>query len=355
MGSLKQWWHIFSTNKSTLFGGILPITILITILGCFSLLYSNSIKILDHIFEVSNYSLILKQNTSETEVDKLYREIKKNFNIINAEKVTPTQAKKELLEAFDKINTDLLSLELNKFPYVIEFTLKTNKTESKKFIQELKNNTHTYNLISGLDSSSQIEILFFVIRILGGFFLLLLATSVFYIVNHSIQVVFFNLKKEIEVLLILGATARFIYTPFMFNGFLITTLGCLLGALVVYVIFLFTVTFLGASESLSLADLSLANFSWENLFGADFSLANFSWANLFGADFSWANFSWANLFGANLFGADSAPAGSSFVGEVAVFFKPDFLLYSFLTLVFIGLISSWSAIYNVIQKIEITS
>ena len=64
MGSLKQWWYVFSANKSTLFGGILPITILITILGCFSLLYNNSIKVLDHLFEVTKknfHSMILKQ------------------------------------------------------------------------------------------------------------------------------------------------------------------------------------------------------------------------------------------------------------------------------------------------------
>ena len=131
------------------------------------------------------------------------------------------------MEAFDKINKDLKSFELNKFPYVIEFNLETSSTKTKKFLQQLRDNPNTYSLVSGLDSSSQIETLFFVIRFMGSFFLLLLAISVFYIVNHSIQVVFFNLKKEIEVLLILGATQGFIYTPFIFSGFLITFLGCL--------------------------------------------------------------------------------------------------------------------------------
>ena len=84
MGSLKQWWYVFSSNKSTFLGGILPITILITILGCFSLLYSNTINVLNYLYEVSNYSLILKQNTSEIEVDKLFQKIQKNSNIINA-------------------------------------------------------------------------------------------------------------------------------------------------------------------------------------------------------------------------------------------------------------------------------
>ena len=83
----------------------------------------------------------------------------------------------------------------------------------------------------------------------GKFFLLLLAISVFYIVNHSIQVVFFNLKKEIEVLLILGATQGFIYTPFIFSGFLITFLGCLLGAILTYVIFLSVVALITFNES----------------------------------------------------------------------------------------------------------
>ena len=244
--------------------------------------------------------MILKQNTPETEVDKLFQKIQKNYNIDNAKKVTPAQAKKDILEAFDKINTDLQSFEINKFPYVIEFTIKENRTTTKKLLQELKDNPNVYNLISGLDSSSQIETLFFVIRVVGGFFLLFLAISVFYIVNHSIQVAFFNLKKEIEVLLILGATPSFIYTPFMFNGFLITSLGSLLGMAVIYVIFLLAIAFLTVNKNSLLAD-------------------------------------------------------SSFIEQVAVFFTPDFLLYSFFTLSFIGLISSWSAIYNVIQKIEITT
>ena len=200
MGSLKQWWYVFSANKSTLFGGILPITILITILGCFSLLYNNSIKVLDHLFEVTNYSMILKQNTSVKEVEKLFREIQKNPNITNAKKVTPAQAKKEILEAFDKINKDLKSFELNKFPYVLEFTLETNRTKTKVFLQQLRDNPNTYSLVSGLDSSSQIETLFFVIRVIGSFFLLLLAISVFYIVNQhcGIQVVFLISKKKLK-------------------------------------------------------------------------------------------------------------------------------------------------------------
>ena len=161
-------------------------------------------------------------------------------------------------------------------------------------MQQLRDNPNTYSLVSGLDSSSQIETLFFVIRFMGSFFLLLLAISVFYIVNHSIQVVFFNLKKEIEVLLILGATQGFIYTPFIFSGFLITFLGCLLGAILTYVIFLSVVALITFNES------------------------------------------------------------SFFIEQVAVFFQPDFLMQSFLALALIGFLSSWYAIYNVIQKIEIT-
>ena len=249
---------------------------------------------MDHLFEVTNYSMILKQNTSVKEVDKIFRAIQKNPNITNAKKVTPVQAKKEILEAFDKINKDLKSFELNKFPYVIEFNLETSSTKTKKFLQQLRDNPNTYSLVSGLDSSSQIETLFFVIRFMGSFFLLLLAISVFYIVNHSIQVVFFNLKKEIEVLLILGATQGFIYTPFIFSGFLITFLGCLLGAILTYVIFLSVVALITFNES------------------------------------------------------------SFFIEQVAVFFQPDFLMQSFLALALIGFLSSWYAIYNVIQKIEIT-
>ena len=63
---------------------------------------------------------------------------------------------------------------------MIEFTIKENRTTTKKLLQELKDNPNVYNLISGLDSSSQIETLFFVIRVVGGFFLLFLAISVFF-------------------------------------------------------------------------------------------------------------------------------------------------------------------------------
>ena len=148
--------------------------ILITILGSFSLLYKNSIKVLDHLFEISSYSLILKQGTSVKEVDEFFQKIKKNSHTINVKKVTPAQAKKDILEAFDKINKDLQSLELD-----LNLTLKTNKTKPKKFLQELKENPATYSLVSGLDSSSHIETLFVVIHFMGGFFLLLLAISVF--------------------------------------------------------------------------------------------------------------------------------------------------------------------------------
>ena len=70
--------------------------ILITILGSFSLLYKNSIKVLDHLFEISSYSLILKQGTSVKEVDEFFQKIKKNSHTINVKKVTTCPIKKEL-------------------------------------------------------------------------------------------------------------------------------------------------------------------------------------------------------------------------------------------------------------------
>ena len=81
----------------------------------------------------------------------------------------------------------------------------------------------------------------------------------------------------------------------MFNGFLIIFLGSLLGTILTYVIFLSSIAFITFNES------------------------------------------------------------SFFIEQVAVFFKPDFLVQSFLALALISFLSSWSAIYNVIQKIEITS
>ena len=293
LGIIKQCWHIFLINQKTLLGGAIPIAILVAILGCFSLFYTNTLEVINFLFKVKNYSLILKSGTPKAEIDRMLELLNNNPQVSELKTVLPEQTQKDILKDFDLINKKLKAFKLNQFPFVIEFSLLGSEQQAKKFTDLLKSQPQTYALASGIEASSQVKNLFKAVNIVGNFFLVLLAISVFYIINHSTQVSFLKLIKEVEILGILGAPNSFIYIPFVFIGFLLSVVGFLLGILIVYVMFLLGVALITFDDS------------------------------------------------------------SFFVRQVATFFSLNFLLKSLFSIILISFISSWVAIYNVFRKISL--
>ncbi len=288
--SLRHSWYIFVASKKILVGGIIPIAIFISILSSFALLYTNTFLVIDAIFSVKKHSVIFKNSTKEQEVDRIFAIIQKYSQTKHVQKVLPLQAKAEILKSFQTISKDLAALNIEKFPYIIEFTLQ--KASNQSLLDYLAKQSSVHVVISGLSVSSQIQTLLQIVNILGLLFLVMFAISLFYIVNHTIQVSFLNFSKEIEVFLILGATSFFIYFPFLFIGFLISIGGFCIGIFMAYMFFLLGIALVTFNES------------------------------------------------------------SFFLQEIAMFFPFDFLISSFVSFVAIGLVSSFSAIHYVTKKID---
>ena len=287
---LQHFLYILFRSKRIFIGGMIPMAIFITILASFFLVYTNTFQIVDSVFSIKKYSLIFKTGTTIEEVDRVFQVIKKYSQIKQTQKIFPAQVRKEIAQSFDSINRELESLQLEKFPYLIEFTLEKNQG-TQTLLDYLKKQPSTHVVISGLSAAKQIHVLLKIVDLLGLVFLIFFAISLFYIVNHTIQISFFYFLKEIEVYLILGASKFFIYCPFLLFGLFLCFKSFLVGFFVTYIIFLLTLSLVTFNES------------------------------------------------------------SFFIKDIAQFFSIELLLVSLAAFLAIGLISSFSAIYYVVKKI----
>ena len=289
--SFKNFWYILFSNIKIITGGIIPIAIFISIFACFSLLYTNTFAAIDFLFSIKKYSLIFNIGTTSKEIDRVFAIIKNNPNTKEIKKVSPANLRKEISDSFKNINQELASLKLEQFPYVIEFILGDKKNSNKLLTDNLKKNKNIHLVISGVSASDQIQNLTKVIENLGLIFTILFAVSLFYILSHTIQISFFNFIKEIEIYLILGSGQFFIQFPFLLLGLFISLKSFLLGILLTYFFYIFS--------------LSLVTFN-ENTF---------------------------------------------FLKNTASFFSMDFLLISLLAFLAIGLVSAFSALHYAIKKV----
>lgn len=292
LGSFKQCWHILISSQKNIFAGTIPIAILITILSSFSLFYKNLLEISDHYLKIKEYSLILDSNTSQQEVEEIFQIIKGNPQVSGVKKISPAQTEEDILSSFDLINKKLKEFDINQLPFIIEFSLDGTTKQIDEFSQEIKKHPIVYDLVSGLEASDQVKFFITIIDVIGIVFLIMLVIGMFYIITNTIQVTFLNLFKEIEILIILGATNMFIFSPFILVGIFIVVFGFVLGMLTSYILLLLVVALLTFNE------------------------------------------------------------GTFFINDLTTFFSSGFLFKSFFSLIFISIVSSWHAIYNVIKKID---
>jgi cell division protein FtsX len=288
--AFRQFFYIFFSSKKIFVGGVIPIAIFVGLFASFSLLYTNTFLIVDTLFSVKKYSLIFHAETSKEQVDKTFKTIQDYSQTKEVQKISAEKIQKEITENFEKVSQELASLGFARFPQVIEFILEEG-ADGKNLLEYLEKQPSTQTIVSGLTASDQISTLLRIIEILGIFFLVLFAVSLFYILNHTIQVSFFYFLKEMEIYLILGANKYFLFSPFLLMGFFIALKGFFIGMFIAYFLFLVGVSLVTFDDS------------------------------------------------------------SFFIKDVTAFFSTEIILLSLCSFLAIGIISSFSAIHHAIKKV----
>lgn len=186
----------------------------------------------------------LDENIEKSEVASLQKEIENMDNVKSVEYVSSEEGLKEYNESLSTQGDTEMAQILNevveetKNPIPASFSIKTVEPTKN---EEVKENVDSLEAIYKVNDSSVITSFLQKFskytKIIGGAFIIGLVVASVLLISNSIKVAIFMRKKEISIIKYIGATNNYIRLPFIMEGFLIGTIGSLLSAGVISIIY----------------------------------------------------------------------------------------------------------------------
>ena len=186
----------------------------------------------------------LDENIEKSEVASLQKEIENMDNVKSVEYVSSEEGLKEYNESLSTQGDTEMAQILNevveetKNPIPASFSIKTVEPTKN---EEVKENVDSLEAIYKVNDSSVITSFLQKFskytKIIGGAFIIGLVVASVLLISNSIKVAIFMRKKEISIIKYIGATNNYIRLPFIMEGFLIGTIGALLSAGVISIIY----------------------------------------------------------------------------------------------------------------------
>ncbi len=243
-------------NKQTFFLSIGTITISIFILGLFSLLFLN----LDEFFSKWNRQVqlivYLKDDITKFERKTLVDIIKKSPNVDSYIEISRDMAWAEFQSNMSESLKPLLDLDFNPLPasYKIKFQEIDNRWI---YIRELSEVIVTQKGVESIEYGKEWILRFEKIMIFTKLFLFamggLLCLGITLIISNTIRLSIYSRQDEIELMLLIGATPRFVRIPFLLEGMFQGFMGSILALFLVGGVHLyFTREFQSSFETLSI-------------------------------------------------------------------------------------------------------
>ncbi|MBU2645502.1 permease-like cell division protein FtsX [bacterium] len=228
-------------DYSAVLSGILMTSFSLVILGTFILVYLNLIHLTQLAFRKSHYSIFLTEPISNPDKQKIASFIKSLPDVGALEEISSAEAKKQLIESFNEAQEIFKKIDFPKFPNIIEFVLDRSGPLSTDELSQLQAMPGVQDVITGRETRDQINTFFNIANFVGLFLIILLIVCVVLIIYNTIHIGIRMRSKEIEILKILGAPARFIKWPFLMEGMLIAVVSYFLSLGIIYFLYSFVI------------------------------------------------------------------------------------------------------------------
>jgi cell division transport system permease protein len=208
-------------NKQTFLLSVATIAIAITILGLFLLLFFNLNGLLSSWNRQVQLIVYLDDDITASQKDILEGIISKNQQVESTIEVSRETAWKEFQSNISDNLKPLLSLEFNPLPasYKVVFRSTDNRLSN---IRELSIILETQQGVESIEYGqewiSRLEKFLIFSKIflfaIGG----LLSLGLILIISNTIRLSIYSRQDEIELMLLIGATPRFVKIPFLLEG-----------------------------------------------------------------------------------------------------------------------------------------
>ena len=135
-------------------------------------------------------------------------------------------------------------LKQNPLPASLEITLSRNSTDDI-LPYKLKKSLERINAVDEVQYSQEwirrFQVIMEAIKIIGMIFGGLLFLAAIFIIINTIKLTIYSRKEEIEILKLVGATNRFVKTPFIIEGSIQGLLGGTVALLILFIAYVITV------------------------------------------------------------------------------------------------------------------
>jgi len=218
-------------NKQTFALSVATITISIFILGLFLILFLNLNSFFLKLNNQIQLIAYLDDNITNSQKSDLENYISNSQNVESVTEVSREQALAEFQTNMPDSLKALLELDFNPLPasYKIHFSEVNNRfIQIREFADKLKNQNGVESVEYGEDWIARFEKFMSFSRLfllaLGS----LLCLGLTFIISNTIRLSIYSRQDEIELMLLIGATPRFVKIPFLLEGMFQGLIGSVL-------------------------------------------------------------------------------------------------------------------------------
>lgn len=213
---------------------------LLILLITFLLVY-NFHLVTNRLPELFSLVIYLKDNLSKEDTENIIAQLKQRNEISGVKYISKADALIEFKKTVKGAGTILEGLDENPLSSYIEIKLKKDFVSGHSvdvISEDLKKIKGVDEIYFGEKIAETIYFLKKSSQAISIFLFLIISVVVIFISYSTVKILFYRKKDEIEILRLLGATNGFIRAPFIIEGGLIGSVGGMLGATGVVIIYL---------------------------------------------------------------------------------------------------------------------
>ena len=200
---------------------IVVLAIAISLATGFYILVANLQQLAGNLEASNQISLFLKDDISESRINKFANSIRQNPDIQDIKLITKEQALAEF-QSYSGFGEAVKALEKNPLPVVLQVQPK-NALENEQALQDLLDDfSHSAEVDFAQMDMQWVKRLKSIMEVARcGVFLLslLLGAGVLFITANTIRLELYNRRDEVVIAKLVGATNGFIQRPFLYTGF----------------------------------------------------------------------------------------------------------------------------------------
>jgi cell division transport system permease protein len=254
---ISESFSTLSRHKAVTFLSVMIMSLTLLILAVFLLATDNVLTFLDRARSDMTVYVYLKDDAPDWIVRQQYGQILKMNEVETVELISKEQAMAEFREELGEERSILEALEANPLPASFRVTLKKEFREKgaiERFVEAISSMTIVEEIGYGKEFIEQFATVtrafLYVDLVLG---LIVILSSVF-IISNTVRLTILSRRKTVEVLKLVGATNRFITTPFVIEGAFQAGFASLVSLALLFGIYMITrgmipdISFLGADK-----------------------------------------------------------------------------------------------------------